>query len=164
MKTQIVHFGAHFFITLAIATCYLIATPNKWLGWLVFCLIMFMGWLIDIDHFLGNGSRCRQMWRGLKAGHITIGNPNPNRVNYFHTWWMWYAVITLYMIMIFAVRNIILAYYVLAAYLIHVIIDMLDCDNQNIPHNNPLPSYTHIHLYRKYSWFRRLCFNKELLK
>jgi len=96
----------------------------------------------------------------VKRGKITFGTVDPTGVNFFHSLIGLLCVLTVGLLIMHI--EVLLGAFFLNAYYVHMlVVDPLDCDNQNVP-TNPLPTAIHKFFY-KYGWFKWLCFNKKLL-
>jgi len=156
-KTLILHLGAHLSFSFLYGLIYFIINPN-WTGIIGFCLSMLFGFFIDADHYLINKPRLKQFWQALKNKKFTLGDPTPERVNYMHTWeaCLLINLATWYLILVCKQS---VGYIILASYWTHFIIDVLDCENQVFPKNNPAQTSVHIFLWNKSKLFHKFCFN-----
>ncbi|HPA25386.1 MAG TPA: hypothetical protein PLK76_01335 [bacterium] len=165
---MIYHLGVlHFLPTFSAAIYYFSVrvTEDRWaLAIIGFCLIMFSGVFIDVDHYLGKKAKARrrEIWQGLKQGKITLGKLDPAKVNFFHSL-PGFFLLTFTGIVIMQADQLLGACCLLINWLHILGIDPLDCDNQRVPLVSPLPTGIHIFLWNYFLWFRKICFNKEIL-
>jgi len=157
----IYHLGILHFLPTFILAGYYFLHQGDWLGFLGFCLIMFAGVGIDSDHYLDDSRRLKEILAELKKGKLTIGEPNPAKINFFHTIIGLLCMSAIGLLIMHV--ELLLGSLFLSAYLFHcIIIDPLDCDNQNMP-TNPLPVAIHNFFWKRSKFFRRVCFKKKVL-
>ena len=160
----IYHLGVLHFLPTFLLAGYYFLHQGGWLGFGGFCLIMFAGVGIDSDHYFGKKAapRRQEIWLAVKRGKITFGTVDPTGgVNFFHSLIGLLCVLAVGLLIMHI--EILLGALFLNAYYIHMlVVDSLDCDNQNVP-TNPLPVSIHLFFWDRFQWFRWMCFNKHLL-